>query len=118
MKKFSASFIKAEAQSTFNKSSWTPVGKTYTLKEVWDELHPGQYDQIASSTAKVIAVEFEDGISLRIAIPIKDGSTIELKVGKCSLEEDDIVSIGSITAQELAKSGKKNIVRYSAIAVK
>lgn len=114
MKKFSSSFLAAEAQSTFNKSSWTPVGPSYTLKEVWDELYPGQYKEIASSTAKVIAVEFDDDISLRIAIPMKDGSTIELKLGKCDLEEDDIVSIDSITVQELAKTGKKNIVRYNA----
>lgn len=110
---FSASFIAAEASSTFNSSSWTPVGEAYSLEDIWAETHPGLYENIKGDTAEVTATNFTDGVGLRINVPFKDGSSLELKLsGKSNLEEGDKVLISSITGQELKKVGSKNIVRY------
>lgn len=113
MTRFSASFLAAEAKSTFNGSSWTPVREAYSLKDIWEETHPGLYSQIDGDTAEVTATEFKDGVGLRIEVPFKDGTSLELKLsGKSNLEEGDKVAISSITGQELKKIGSENIVRY------
>ena len=116
MAKLSSAFVAAAAKSVFNASEWKPFGEKYTLKDIWAVTNPGLYEDIDGETAEVTSTEFEDGsISLRIAVPFKDGSTLELKLsGKSDLEEGDIVSIKSITGQELHKVGQDPIVRYDA----
>ena len=111
---FGKSFLVAVSNSQFNPSEWKPFGEKYSLKEVWDVTSPGSYEQIAGDTAEVTATEFADGgIGLRISVPFKDGSTVELKLsGRSELEEGDKVKIDSITCQELHKLGNDPIVRY------
>ena len=111
---FGKSFLNAVSNSQFNSSEWKPFGEKYTLKEVWEVTNPGAWEQINGDTAEVTATEFADGqIGLRISVPFKDGSNIELKLsGKSALEEGDRVKIASITCQELHKMGSDPIVRY------
>lgn len=113
---FSATFLVAAKKSVFNSSEWKPFGPSYTLKEIWDVTDPGLYDQIDGDTAEVTATEFADGqIGLRITVPFKDGSSIELKLsGKSDLEEGDKVKVSTIKGQELHKAGQDPIVRYDA----
>lgn len=121
-KNFSSSFLAAAQKAMFNSSEWKPVKDEdgnevkYTLEEIWEVTNPGLYKEIAGDTAEVTATEFNDGqIGLRITIPFKDGSTVELKLsGKSALEEGDKVKISSITGQELKKAGQDNILRYDA----
>lgn len=112
----SRSFMAAAAKATFNSSEWKPFGEKYSLKDIWKVTNPGLYDQIAGDTAEVTATEFRDGsISLRITVPFKDGSSLELKLsGKSTLVEGDTVKIDSIVGQELHKVGGDPIVRYDA----
>lgn len=119
-KNFSSAFMQAESRSTFNSSEWKPFGDKYTLKEVWDELHPGQYEEIDGDTAEVTATTFKDGeVGLRITVPFKNGTSIDLKLSSRSdLEEGDVVSVDSITMQELHKMGSDPIIRYDAEVVK
>lgn len=106
----------AATKSMFNSSEWKPFGEKYSLKDIWEETNPGLYDQIAGDTAEVTATEFQDGsISLRITVPFKDNTSVELKLsGRSTLVEGDIVKIDSITGQELRKAGSNPIVRYDA----
>lgn len=114
MAKLSSGFIAAATKAMFNSSEWKPFGEKFTLKEIWDITNPGLYDQIDGDTAEVTATEFADGeISLRLTVPFKDGSSIELKLsGKSDLEEGDKVKVSSIKGQELHKVGSDPIVRY------
>lgn len=114
-KSFSAGFLTAVKKSQFNGSEWRPVDdEKYTLEEIWDVTNPGLYEQIDGDTAEVTATEFADGqIGLRITVPFKDGTALELKLsGKSDLEEGDKVKISSIYGQELRKVGQEPIVRY------
>lgn len=117
--KFSAAFFAAVSNSMFNGSQWMPTGEKYSLKDIWAETNPGLYDQIDGDEATVTATEFQDGsTSLRIEVPFKDGSAIQLKLsGKSELEEDDKVKISSIYGQELKKAGSDPIVRYDGVKV-
>lgn len=124
MAKLSVSMLASAKRAEFNASEWKPTGETHTLKEIWDELHPGQYEQIEGTTAEVIAREFESGVSLRLEIPFKDGTSTELRLGSKDLEgkplglmEGDEVSIDSIVGQQLRKLGEDEITRYVATKV-
>lgn len=119
MAKLSSGFIVAANKAIFNGSEWKPFGEKFSLKEIWDVTNPGLYDNIDGDVAEVTATEFADGeISLRITVPFKDGSSVELKLsGKSELEEGDKVKISSITGQELHKVGSEPIVRYDGEAV-
>lgn len=112
--KFNAMFLNAEKSSVFNASTWNPVGDAYSLQEVWDEAHPGLYDEIDGDEATVTETTFNDGsTSKRISVPFKDGSSIELKLsGRSNLNVGDQVKVSSIKAQQLHKAGNDDIVRY------
>jgi len=112
-KKIALSLV-AVTNAMFNASEWKPFGEKYTLKEVWDETNPGLYDQIDGNEAEVTATTFQDGqTGLRITIPFKDGSNIELKLsGRSDLDEGDKVLIDTIWCQELHKVGSDPIVRF------
>lgn len=114
MANFSSSFLAAAQKSVFNSSEWKPFGQKYTLKDIWAVTNPGQYAQIDGDVATVTATTFSDGqVGLRLTIPFKDGSSVELKLsGKTTLEEGDKVKIDSIMGQELHKIGQDPIVRY------
>lgn len=115
----SARMQKATSRSFFNKSDWTPVDEPVSLKDLWAVTMPGTYKQIEGDTATVIAQEFEDGVSLRIAVPLKGGKTIDLKLSsKSDLDEGDVVSIATIKGQLLEKVGQEDIIRYDAELVK
>lgn len=118
MVQFSSIFQMAESRSTFNASSWKPVGEEYSLKDVWASLHPDWWEQIDGEYADIISTTFQDGnVALKIEVPFKDGSSIQLKLsGRSTLKEGDRVKVSSITAQELTKAGQDPIVRYDAKA--
>ena len=112
----SKSMLAIAGKSMFNSSEWKPFGEAQPLKDLWDALYPGEdlYNQIDGEEATVVAVDFESGdTALRLEIPLKDGSAIQLKLGKGDYEEGDKVKISTITAQELHKVGSDPIVRYS-----
>lgn len=116
MAKISAAFMSAAANSMFNKSEWRPVGEAYSLEDIWDAQYPdsGLYSQIDGDEAEVVAVDFESGdTALRLEIPFKDGTSIQLKLAKGDYDEGDKVKISSIKGQELRKVGADPIVRYS-----
>ena len=114
MAQLSASFVAAAAKSMFNPSEWKPFGEKFNLKDIWAVTNPGLYDQIDGDKAEVTSTEFADGqTGLRITVPFKDGTSIDLKLsGRSDLEEGDEVLISSITGQELHKVGSDPIVRY------
>lgn len=114
MATFNSQFLQAVAKSTFNSSEWKPTGERYSLKDVWAVTNPGLYKEIDGDVAEVTATEFADGqVGLRITVPFKDGSSLELKLsGKSELDEGDKVKIDSITCQQLTKVGSDPIVRY------
>ena len=114
MAKLSQSFVTAAGKAMFNSSEWKPFGDKFSLKDIWDVTNPGLYEEINGDEAEVTATEFSDGqIGLRITVPFKDGTSIELKLsGKSELEEGDKVKVSTITGQELHKVGQDPIVRY------
>jgi len=114
MANISVSFLAVESSSMFNASEWKPVpNEKHTLKEIWAQAHPGMWEQIDGDVAPVTATAFDNGISKRITIGFKDGSSIELKLsGKSDLEEGDMVRIDTITGQLLRKLGQNDIIRY------
>jgi hypothetical protein len=139
MGKLSISLLAAGRKAEFNSSEWkvlsetdskgktvldekgNPVPKTCTLKEFWDELHPGQYAQIEGNVGEVIVREFSSGPSYRIEIPFKDGSATEIRLATRDLEgkpvdlmEGDEVKIDSITCFWLKKMGEDPILRVLA----
>lgn len=106
-------FLAAAAGSEFNPSDWKPAGDPESLEDIWAVLHPGLYKQIDGDKAEVVIASFDNGDALRIRIPFKDGSSMDLKVsGKSSLDEGDFVKISTIKGQLLKKVGQKDIVRY------
>lgn len=109
----SKSFFAAAQSAMFNKSEWKPVGEAYSLKDIWDTTNPGLYEMIDGDAAEVVAVSFENGDALRIEIPFKDGTSVQLKLAKGDYDEGDKIKISSITGQELRKVGSDPIVRYS-----
>lgn len=106
----------AEEVSESN-GQWEPYGEAYSLKDIWDVLtYPDEdkYEQIDGDVAEVIAIESEEGkYFLRIEIPFKDSSSVELKLSPLSkLEEGDKVVISTIVGQEFHRKGYASIVRY------
>ena len=116
MKKLSVSFMAVAQQSVFNSSEWKPVGDAYTLKEVCDQTGLFNYNEIDGEEAEITEAEFSDGsTTLRITVPFKDGSSIELKAGKAiqnGYDEGDKIPVSLIYAQELKKAGQPSIIRY------
>ena len=99
-----------------NPLEWSPTGEKFTLEEICEATDMFNLNDIDGDEAEIIAAEFSDGSSsLRICIPFKDGSSIELKAGKVihnGYDEGDKVKINLIYGQELKKIGKPSIVRY------
>ena len=116
MATISKSFLAVASNSVFNKSEWVPTGDAFTLKEICDATGMFNYEDIDGDEAEVTAAEFSDGsTSLRLTVPFKDGSSIELKAGKAiqnGYDEGDKVKINLIYGQELKKAGQPSIVRY------
>ena len=109
-----ASFLSAAKKAMFNPNSWKPVGEPVSLKEIWDAMSPGMYEEIEGDVATVTSVTFEDGnTAYRISIPMKGGDAVELNLSPQSdLTEDDEVDISSITGQLLRKAGQDDIIKY------
>lgn len=109
-----ASFLSAAKKAMFNPNSWKPVGEPVSLKEIWDAMSPGMYEEIDGDVATVTSITFDDGgTAYRISIPMKGGSSIELNLSPQSdLTEDDEVAISSITGQLLRKAGQEDIIKY------
>ena len=103
-------------QSVFNSSEWKAVGDSYTLEEICKETGLFDYSDIDGDEAEITEVEFSDGsTTLRIAVPFKNGTSIELKAGKAvqnGFDEGDKVKISLIYGQELRKAGQPSIIRY------
>ena len=116
MATISKSFLAVASNSVFNKSEWVPTGDAFTLKEICDATDMFNYEDIDGDEAEVTAAEFSDGsTSLRLTVPFKDGSSIELKACKAiqnGYDEGDKVKINLIYGQELKKAGQPSIVRY------
>ena len=116
MATISKSFLAVASNSVFNKSEWVPTGDAFTLEEICEATGMFNYKDVAGTKAEVTAAEFSDGsTSLRLTIPFKDGSSIELKAGKAiqnGFDEGDEVDINLIYGQELKKAGQPSIVRY------
>lgn len=116
MANISKSFLAVASSSVFNKSEWVPTGDAFTLKEICDATGMFNYEDIDGDEAEVTAAEFSDGsTSLRLTVPFKDGSSIELKAGKAiqnGFDEGQKVKIDLIYGQELKKAGQPSIVRY------
>lgn len=109
-----ASFLSAAKKAMFNPNSWKPVDDPVSLKEIWDAMSPGMYEEIDGDVATVTSVTFEDGnTAYRISIPMKGGDAVELNLSPQSdLTEDDEVDISSITGQLLRKAGQDDIIKY------
>lgn len=109
-----ASFLSAAKKAMFNPNSWKPVGDPVSLKEIWNAMSPGMYEEIDGDVATVTSVTFEDGnTAYRISIPMKGGDAVELNLSPQSdLTEDDEVAISSITGQLLRKAGQDDIIKY------
>lgn len=109
-----SNFVASAEKAEFNASTWQETGERYPLKKVWDALHPGLYDQIDGDKAEVVGTEIPGGdLIMEIAIPIKDGSRINLRLSsKSDLDEGDFVKISTIEGIGLKKTGSDNIVRY------
>ena len=116
MATISKSFLAVASNSVFNKSEWVPTGDAFTLAEICDATGMFNYEDIKGDEAEVTAAEFSDGsTSLRLTVPFKDGSSIELKAGKAiqnGYDEGDKIKIDLIYGQELKKAGQPSIVRY------
>ena len=109
-----ASFLSAAKKAMFNPNSWKPVGDPVPLKEIWDAMSPGMYEEIEGDVATVTSVTFGDGnTAYRMSIPMKGGDAVELNLSPQSdLTEDDEVDISSITGQLLRKAGQDDIIKY------
>ena len=116
MATISKSFLAVASNSVFNKSEWVPTGDAFTLKEICDATGMFDIKDVEGDEAEITAAEFSDGsTSLRITVPFKDGSSIELKAGKAiqnGYDEGDKIKIDLIYGQELKKAGQPSIVRY------
>lgn len=97
-------------------NEWIPYGDSYSLKDIWEAqfLDQDLYSNIDGETADVVCVELANGEKvLRIEIPFKDGTSVQLKLDSGDYEEGEKILIASITGQELRKKGCDPIVRYS-----
>ena len=116
MATISKSFLAVASNSVFNKSEWVPTGDAFTLAEICDATGMFNLDDVDGDEAEITAAEFSDGsTSLRITVPFKDGSSIELKAGKAiqnGYDEGSKIKIDLIYGQELKKAGQPSIVRY------
>lgn len=116
MATISKSFLAVASNSVFNKSEWVPTGDAFTLAEICNATGMFDLKDVEGDEAEVTAAEFSDGsTSLRLTIPFKDGTSIELKAGKTiqnGYDEGDKVKINLIFGQELKKAGQPSIVRY------
>ena len=116
MATISKSFLAVASNSVFNKSEWVPTGDAFTLAEICEATEMFNINDVDGDEAEVTAAEFTDGsTSLRLTVPFKDGSSIELKAGKkiqSNYSEGDKVKINLIFGQELKKAGQPSIVRY------
>lgn len=116
MATISKSFLAVANNSVFNKSEWVPTGDAFTLEEICEATGMFDIKDIQGDEAEITAAEFSDGsTSLRLTVPFKDGSSIELKAGKAiqnGYDEGDKVKIDLIFGQELKKAGQPSIVRY------
>ena len=116
MATISKSFLAVASNSVFNKSEWVPTGDAFTLAEICEATDMFDLKDVKGDEAEVTAAEFSDGsTSLRLTVPFKDGSSIELKAGKAiqnGYDEGDKVKINLIYGQELKKAGQPSIVRY------
>ena len=97
-----------------NANTWTPFGEKKSLKEIWTVANPVNYDQIDGDLAEVIAKELPNSrLSLRIRIPFKNGSYIDLIPSINSyFEEGDEIIISTITGQTFRKKGADSVVFY------
>lgn len=99
-----------------NENMWEPCGDSYALKDIWEVQFPDQdmYGNIDGDVAEIVSVNLASGnTALRIEIPFKDGTSVQLKLANGDYEEGDKVYISSITGQKLQKKGCDPIVRYS-----
>jgi hypothetical protein len=116
MAQISKSFLAVANNSVFNKSEWVPTGDAFTLAEICEATGMFDLKDVDGDEAEVTAAEFSDGsTSLRLTVPFKDGSSIELKAGKAiqnGYDEGDKVKLDLIYGQELKKAGQPSIVRY------
>ena len=116
MATISKSFLAVANNSVFNKSEWNPTGDAFTLAEICEATGMFDLKDVDGDEAEVTAAEFSDGsTTLRLTVPFKDGSSIELKAGKAiqnGFDEGDKVKIDLIYGQELKKAGQPSIVRY------
>lgn len=112
-KVMSKAMLNAAIKGMFNSNSWEPTGEECTLEEFWNAAFPGLYAK-AEETSEVVAVEFSDGIGLRIAVPIKGSSKpMQLKLSpKSELEEGDLVKTASIKGIMLGKLGQEDIMKF------
>lgn len=96
------------------------ISKKYNLKDLWDNLFPGLYNQIDGDYAVIKPINYSlnyinyNNLSyLRIMVPFKDGSHFELKLsGFSNLKENDKVPISSIIGLEFIKNDCNPIIRY------
>ena len=99
-----------------NPLEWSPIGDKFTLEEVCEATEMFDINDVDGEEAEITAVKLSnESISLRISIPFKDGSSIELKAGNTiqkGFEEGDKVKVNLIYGQELHKIGSPSIVRY------
>lgn len=99
-----------------NPFEWFPIGDKFTIEEICEATGMFSLNDVDGDEAEIVAAEFSDGSTpLRIAIPFKDGSNIELKVGTNilnSYDEGDKIHLSLIYGQQLHKVGKSDIVRY------
>ena len=95
---------------------WIAVGDKFTLEEICEATSMFSYGDILGDEAKLTEIELADGsTTLRIVIPFKDGTKIELKAGKgiqSDFADGDNIKVNLIYGQELHKIGQKSIVRY------
>ena len=105
MAQISKSFLAIAGNLVFNKSEWVPTGDAFTLAEICEATGMFDLKDVEGDEAEVTAAEFSDGsTSLRLTVPFKDGSSIELKAGKGiqnGFDEGDKVKLNLIYGQEL-----------------
>lgn len=114
----SSRYAAAASTSFFNQSNWTPVGDPVGYPECLDACFPGASRQVEGNIAEVVTLEFENGFSDRLIVPLKGGKELQLKLsGETTLVEGDQVDITTLKGQLLEKAGSKDIVRYDAPAL-
>lgn len=114
----SARYKAAASGSFFNAATWTPVGEPIGYPDYLEAIKPGLSKMVDGNIGEVVTMEFDNGLSDRLVIPLKGGSQVELRLsGKSNLVDGDQVDITKVTGQLLEKAGSKDIVRYDAPAL-